>query len=183
MALHMMRTAIPDVLLLRPDAIKDERGEFCESFNKATFLSVTGLEWDFVQDNHTHSIHNVLRGLHYQIQRPQGKLVRVISGEIFDVAVDLRRGSMTFGKWMGVALSAINRDQLWIPAGFAHGYLVLSNSADVLYKTTDYWRPECERSIAWDDGDLDIRWPLMGEPVMSARDRAAGSFRAAETFS
>lgn len=183
MALHMIRTTIPDVLVLRPDAIKDERGEFYESFNQAAFLAVTGLELGFVQDNHTHSTHNVLRGLHYQIQRPQGKLVRVVSGEIFDAVVDLRRGSSTFGKWVGVELSAVNRDQLWVPAGFAHGYLVLSSSADVLYKTTDYWHPEHERGIAWDDVDLNIRWPLVGEPIMSARDRAAGSFRAAETFS
>lgn len=182
MALHMTRTAIPDVVVLRPDVIKDERGEFCESFNQAVFTSITGLERNFVQDNHTHSIHNVLRGLHYQIRRPQGKLVRVVSGKIFDVVVDIRRRSSTFGKWIGIELTALSRDQLWVPEGFAHGYLVLSDSADVLYKTTDYWCPEHDRSIAWNDGDLGINWPLVGEPVISARDRAAGAFRAAETF-
>lgn len=184
MGLQVQHTTIPGVMVLRPDVSVDERGAFQESFNASAFASATGVSAHFVQDNHTHSVRNVLRGLHYQVRQPQGKLVRVVSGEIFDAAVDLRRGSATFGAWVGMVLTAESHDQLWIPEGFAHGYLVLSDTADVIYKTTDYWYPAGERAIAWNDPDLGIAWPpISGEAVMSERDRMAGPFRMAEVFS
>jgi len=163
-------TAIPDVVLIEPKVFGDDRGFFFESFNLRVFKEATGLEPTFVQDNHSRSARNVLRGLHYQIKQPQGKLVRVVSGEVFDVAVDIRKGSPTFGRWVGDILSADNKKQLWIPPDFAHGFLVLSESAEFLYKTTDYWAPEHERCIRWDDPHLAIAWPLQGEPVLSGKD-------------
>ncbi len=181
----MMRaiaTAIPDVLLIEPKVFGDERGFFFESFNRKTFAQITGIDTEFVQDNHSRSARNVLRGLHYQIQHPQGKLIRVIAGEVFDVTVDLRRRSTTFGKCVTFNLSADDKRMAWIPAGFAHGFLVLSESAEFLYKTTDYWHPEFERTIAWNDPDIAIDWPLTGEPLLSAKDRAGIAFRQAEVF-
>ena len=175
-------TNIPDVVILEPKVFGDERGFFFESFNARAFREVTGVERDFVQDNHSKSARNVLRGLHYQIQQPQGKLVRVIQGEVFDVAVDIRRASSTFGKWVGVHLSAENKRQLWVPEGFAHGFVVLSETAEFLYKTTDFYSPAYERSILWNDPDLAINWPIEGEPQLSAKDAAASRFRDAETF-
>jgi dTDP-4-dehydrorhamnose 3,5-epimerase len=163
-------TAIPEVVLIEPKVFGDDRGFFFESFNLRVFKQATGLEPNFVQDNHSRSARNVLRGLHYQIRQPQGKLVRVVAGEVFDVAVDIRRGSPTFGQWVGDILSAANKKQLWIPPDFAHGFLVLSESAEFLYKTTDYWVPEHERCIRWDDPRLAIDWPLKGSPVLSAKD-------------
>ncbi len=169
---------IPDVLLLEPRVFGDERGFFLESFNQRQFQAATGLDLHFVQDNHSRSARNVLRGLHYQSQQPQGKLVRVVSGEIFDVAVDIRPGSPTFGRWTGEVLSAANKRQLWIPPGLAHGFLVLSDSADFLYKTTDYYAPEHERCIAWNDPTLAIEWPLAGRsPILSAKDQAGMSLQ------
>ncbi len=167
--------AISDVVLLEPTVFGDERGFFYESFNKAKFEAAIGRTAEFVQDNHSKSEKGVLRGLHYQIERAQGKLVRVAEGEVFDVAVDIRRGSSTFGKWVGEILSAENKRQLWIPEGFAHGFLVLSNSAQFLYKTTDYYSPEHERSIIWNDGTLDIKWPIDGAPVLSRKDAVAAA--------
>ena len=175
-------TNIPDVVILEPKVFGDERGFFFESFNARAFREVTGVERDFVQDNHSKSARNVLRGLHYQIQQPQGKLVRVIQGEVFDVAVDIRRSSLTFGQWVGVHLSAENKRQLWVPEGFAHGFVVLSETAEFLYKTTDFYSPAYERSILWNDPDLAISWPIEGEPQLSAKDAAASRFRDAETF-
>jgi len=154
-------TSIPDVLVIEPKVFGDDRGFFFESFNLRLFREKTGLNPTFVQDNHSRSSRNVLRGLHYQIRQPQGKLVRVVAGEVFDVAVDVRRSSPTFGKWAGTLISAENKRQLWIPPGFAHGFLVLSDSADFLYKTTDYYAPEHERSILWNDPDIGIDWPLL----------------------
>ncbi|MCM8594751.1 dTDP-4-dehydrorhamnose 3,5-epimerase [Accumulibacter sp.] len=174
--------AIPDVVLLEPRVFGDDRGFFFESFNQAQFSEATGRAVNFVQDNHSRSIHGALRGLHYQISQPQGKLVRVVLGEVFDVAVDLRRRSTTFGQWVGVVLSADNKRQAWIPEGFAHGFLVLSETAEFLYKTTDYWAPQHERCIAWDDPDLAIDWPLSGEPLLSAKDRQGVPLARAETF-
>jgi len=169
--------AIPDVLLLEPRVFGDDRGFFFESFNQRTFCAATGLDLQFVQDNHSRSAHNVLRGLHYQVVQPQGKLVRVVSGEVFDVAVDIRRNSPTFGKWVGALLSATNKHQLWVPPGLAHGFLVLSETADFLYKTTDYYAPAHERCIAWNDPTLAIDWPLNGQaPVLSAKDAAGAPF-------
>lgn len=169
--------AIPDVLLIEPKIFGDERGFFYESFNQREFNEATGLDVQFVQDNHSKSTKNVLRGLHYQLPpKAQGKLVRVIAGEVFDVAVDIRKGSPTFGKWVGEVLSAENKRQLWIPAGLAHGFLVLSESAEFLYKTTDYYSPERERCILWNDPDLNITWPLDGEPVLSGKDKAGFPF-------
>lgn len=166
--------AIPDVLLIEPRVFGDDRGFFYESFNQRAFAEATGVELGFVQDNHSKSARNVLRGLHYQLApKEQGKLVRVIAGEVFDVAVDIRGDSPTFGRWVGERLSAENCRQLWIPPGFAHGFLVLSASAEFLYKTTDYYAPECERSIAWNDPTLAIEWPLAGAPLVSAKDAAA----------
>ena len=177
------RLAIPDVVLIEPRVFGDERGFFMESFNQRAFNEATGTDHPFVQDNHSRSSRGVLRGLHYQIRQPQGKLVRVTSGAVFDVAVDLRTSSPTFGQWVGAELSADNHRQLWVPPGFAHGFLVLSNSADFLYKTTDYYAPEHERSLAWDDPDLAIAWPEVGAaPTLSAKDAVAPSLARAETF-
>jgi dTDP-4-dehydrorhamnose 3,5-epimerase len=175
-------TAIPEVLVIEPKVFGDARGFFFESFNQKSFNTATGLSVDFVQDNHSRSMKGVLRGLHYQIHKPQGKLVRVVRGKVFDVAVDIRRGSSTFGKWEGIELSEENHRQFWVPAGFAHGFLVLSDSADFLYKTTEYYAPEHERSIAWNDPALDIQWPLVGQPALSAKDQAASLLADAECF-
>jgi len=175
-------TAIPDVLIIEPKVYGDARGFFYESFNQKEFQKATGLDVQFVQDNHSHSAKGVLRGLHYQIQQPQGKLVRVVKGAVFDVAVDLRKSSSTFGRWVGVELTEENAKQMWIPEGFAHGFLVLSESADFLYKTTDYYAPEYERSILWDDSDLAINWPLGATPSISEKDRNATVFKQAEFF-
>lgn len=173
--------SIADVLLFEPHVFEDARGAFFESFNQRHFERVSGLDVQFVQDNHSHSMRNVVRGLHYQIRQPQGRLVRVVSGEVFDVAVDLRPGSPTFGQWDGEILSASNRRQLWLPPGLAHGFLVLSDSAEVLYKTTDYYAPEHERCIAWNDPTLAIDWPLQGAtPILSAKDAVGGAFLRAE---
>lgn len=173
---------IPDVLLIEPTVFGDDRGFFFESFNQARFNEAVGREVNFVQDNHSRSAKGVLRGLHYQIRQPQGKLVRVVEGEVFDVAVDLRRSSLTFGKWVGEILSADNKRQLWIPAGFAHGFLVVSDSAQFLYKTTDFYSPENERAVIWDDATLNIRWPLTGTPLLSKKDAAASTLETAELF-
>ena len=180
--MNVVRTAIPDVLIIEPKVFGDERGFFFESFNLRVFEEKTGLSPTFVQDNHSRSSRNVLRGLHFQIKQPQGKLVRVAVGEVFDVAVDVRKSSATFGKWEGTVLSAENKRQLWVPPGFAHGFLVLSDSAEFLYKTTDYYAPEHERSIIWNDSDIGIDWPLKGEPILAAKDRAGVRLRDAETF-
>ncbi|HOP40622.1 MAG TPA: dTDP-4-dehydrorhamnose 3,5-epimerase [Geobacteraceae bacterium] len=177
-----MPTAIPDVLIIEPKVFGDERGFFFESFNQKTWEEKTGLKTAFVQDNHSRSAKNVLRGLHYQIKQPQGKLVRAIAGEVFDVAVDIRRGSPTFGTWVGEILSAANKRQLWIPPGFAHGFVVLSAMAEFLYKTTDYWAPEYERGIIWNDPDLAIEWPFEGEPILAKKDAEAVLFRDAEVY-
>ena len=174
-------TALEDVKVITPDIFQDRRGFFMETFRRDQFL-VHGLPGDYVQDNHSRSIKDVLRGLHYQIKQPQGKLVRVVSGEVFDVAVDIRKNSPTFGKWVGESLSAENKRQLWVPEGFAHGFMVVSESAEFLYKTTDYYAPEHERCIAWDDADLDIDWPLAGQPVVSDKDKQGRSFRNADYF-
>ncbi len=174
--------AIPEVILFEPKVFGDDRGFFFESFNQARFEEAVGRPVPFVQDNHSRSARNVLRGLHYQIQQPQGKLVRVVSGEVFDVAVDMRRSSPTFGKWVGAVLSAENKKQLWVPEGFAHGFVVLSDSADFLYKTTDYYAPRHERCVIWNDADLGIEWPMEGEPVLSAKDQQGAAFARADTF-
>ena len=172
---------IPDVLLMEPKVFGDERGFFMESFNQRGFRDATGLDLQFVQDNHSRSARNVLRGLHYQVVQPQGKLVRVVAGEVFDVAVDIRPGSPTFGRWAGEILSAANKRQLWVPPGLAHGFLVLSETADFLYKTTDYYAPAHERCIAWDDPTLAIDWPLNGQiPLLSAKDVAGTAFLKAD---
>ena len=176
-------TAIPEVLVLEPKVFGDARGFFFESFNARDFAQATGLNVDFVQDNHSKSARGVLRGLHYQIQHAQGKLVRVVQGEVFDVAVDLRRASPSFGRWVGVHLSADNKKQLWVPPGFAHGFVVLSESAEFLYKTTDYWYPEHERSLLWSDPAIGIEWPLNGaQPLLAAKDAAAFKLNDAEVF-
>ncbi|MEQ1545166.1 dTDP-4-dehydrorhamnose 3,5-epimerase [Methyloglobulus sp.] len=175
-------TAIPDVLILEPKVFGDERGFFYESFNARNFAEQIGIKANFVQDNHSKSAKNVLRGLHYQIQQPQGKLVRVVAGEVFDVAVDIRKHSQTFGQWVGVMLSADNKRQLWIPEGFAHGFIVTSETAEFLYKTTDYWAPEYERSILWNDPAIGIQWPLQGEPILSNKDIAGQLLCDAEVF-
>jgi len=164
-------TALPEVLIIEPQVFRDDRGFFFESFNARDFEAVTGLKRTFVQDNHSNSKRGVLRGVHYQLQHPQGKLVRVTRGEVFDVAVDLRRSSPRFGRWVGVVLSEGNRRQLWIPEGFGHGFAVLSDSADVLYKTTTYWYPELERSLLWNDPSIGIEWPV-ANPQLSAKDAA-----------
>lgn len=180
MNLTVIPSAIPEVLILQPKVFADARGFFLESFNARSFEEATGLSCAFVQDNHSKSSRGVLRGLHYQIRHPQGKLVRVVSGEVFDVAVDLRRSSPSFGKWVGITLSAENKRQLWVPEGFAHGFLVTSEAAEVLYKTTDYWFPEHERSVLWNDPQLGIKWPLQGAPVISQKDNAGTSLAACE---
>jgi dTDP-4-dehydrorhamnose 3,5-epimerase len=175
-------TRIPDVLLIQPRVFGDARGFFFESYNKKRFRELTGLSLDFVQDNHSMSQKGVLRGLHYQVRQPQGKLVRVVAGEVFDVAVDLRRSSATFGRWVGERLGADNKLQLWVPPGFGHAFYVLSETAEVLYKATDYYAPEHERCIRWDDPDLGIGWPLDGEPLVSEKDQRGVSFKDAEVF-
>ena len=175
-------TNIPEVLVIEPKVFGDERGFFFESFNQAKFDAAIGRQVHFVQDNHSKSAKNVLRGLHYQIQQAQGKLVRVVEDEVFDVAVDLRKSSPTFGQWVGEILSANNKKQMWIPEGFAHGFVVLSESAEFLYKTTDYWAPEFERSIAWNDSEIGIEWPLSGKPSLSGKDKLAGTLENAEHF-
>jgi dTDP-4-dehydrorhamnose 3,5-epimerase len=176
-------TAIPDVLVLEPLVFRDARGLFFESYNHAAFCKATGLDLEFVQDNHSHSGRDVLRGMHFQVEQAQGKLVRVVSGSIFDVAVDLRAASDTFGRWVGVELSADNFRQIWVPPGFAHGFLVLSESTDVLYKTTDYYAPAHERCLRWDDPQVGIVWPLHGrQPVLSAKDAAGVYLDQAERF-
>ncbi|MDC8758771.1 dTDP-4-dehydrorhamnose 3,5-epimerase [Janthinobacterium fluminis] len=180
--MNALPTAIADVLVLEPTVFGDARGFLYESFNARRFRQLSGTSVEFVQDNHSRSARNVLRGLHYQIVQPQGKLVRVTAGAVFDVAVDLRASSATFGRWVGFELSAENRRQMWIPPGFAHGFLVTSDSAEVLYKTTDYWAPEHERAIQWDDAALGIAWPLAGAPALSDKDRRAGSLADAELF-
>jgi len=175
-------TALPDVLLIEPVVHEDARGFFLESFNQKRFDAAIGRSVTFVQDNHSRSLKHVLRGLHYQIRRPQGKLVRVVAGEVFDVAVDLRRGSPSFGKFAATVLSEANKKQLWIPEGFAHGFLVLSETADVLYKTTDYYAPDDERCVIWNDAEIGIDWHSGTAPILSATDRAGVALRAAEVF-
>ncbi len=181
--MKVIPTSIPDVLILEPKVFGDVRGFFYESFNQAAFIQATGLDVQFVQDNHSRSSKGVLRGLHYQIQQPQGKLVRVVRGAVFDVAVDIRRSSPTFGLAVGLELSEENHRQLWIPAGFAHGFLVLSDSADFLYKATDYYAPEFERCIAWNDESIGVQWPLQDEPQLSTKDQAGLPLSQAELFS
>lgn len=180
--MKVVETSIPDVLIIEPKVFGDERGFFYESFNAAAFEAATGLKRQFVQDNHSKSQRGVLRGLHYQIQQPQGKLVRVVAGEVFDVAVDLRKSSPSLGRWFGTHLSAQNQRQLWIPEGFAHGFVVLSESAEFLYKTTDYYAPEHERSLLWNDPELGIQWPFDEAPQLSAKDQAGKLLRDAELF-
>ena len=180
--MKIIPTSIPDVLIIEPKVFGDERGFFFESFNQAKFESFIGKQVNFVQDNHSKSVKTVLRGLHYQIQQPQGKLVRVVQGEVFDVAVDIRKSSPTFGKWVGEVLSADNKKQLWVPEGFAHGFVVLSETAEFLYKTTDYYAPEYERSILWNDSAIDIKWPVNGEPILSVKDQQAKTLATAEHF-
>ncbi|QKD84216.1 dTDP-4-dehydrorhamnose 3,5-epimerase [Thermoleptolyngbya sichuanensis A183] len=180
--MQITQAEISDVLILEPRLFGDSRGFFYESFNQKVFGDKTGVDAQFVQDNHSRSMQNVLRGLHYQIQQPQGKLVRVIQGAIFDVAVDLRRQSPTFAQWVGWEISAENRRQIWVPPGFAHGFVVLSEAAEVLYKTTDYYAPQHERCIRWDDPDLAIAWPLQSSPILSAKDEAGQPLRMAEVY-
>ena len=180
--MNVIKTAIPDVLIIEPKVFGDNRGFFYESYNQKVFNKATGLNVGFVQDNHSRSAKGVLRGLHYQIQQPQGKLVRVIRGTVFDVAVDIRRSSATFGKWVGVELSEENQLQMWVPEGFAHGYLVLSEYADFLYKTTDYYAPEYECSLLWNDPALGIKWPVSEEPQLSEKDRRGQLLANAEIF-
>ncbi|KVD95398.1 dTDP-4-dehydrorhamnose 3,5-epimerase [Burkholderia ubonensis] len=182
MAIQVTATALPEVKIIEPKVFGDARGYFYESFNAREFAEQVAPGVEFVQDNHSRSSKGVLRGLHYQIQRVQGKLVRVVEGEVFDVAVDIRRSSPNFGKWVGVNLSADNHRQLWVPPGFAHGFVVLSESAQFLYKTTDYWFPEHERSIVWDDPDIGIEWPFDGEPVLAAKDTAGKRLADAEVY-
>lgn len=179
--MRFVETRLPEVLLLEPKVFGDARGFFMESWNRKTFADL-GLDLDFVQDNHSRSARGVLRGLHYQLNQPQGKLVRVTSGAVFDVAVDLRRSSPHFGQWTGHELSAENQHMLWIPPGFAHGFLVLSDSADFLYKTTEYYAQQWDRGVRWDDSDINVQWPLQDTPTLSAKDQALPLLRDAETF-
>jgi len=179
--MKVQTTAIPDVLIIEPDVFGDERGFFMESFNAREMRQI-GIDAEFVQDNHSRSQRGVLRGLHYQISQPQGKLVRVVNGAVFDVAVDMRRDSSTFGKWAGVELSAENKRLFWLPAGLAHGFYVLSESADFVYKATDYYAPQFERTVLWNDSDLGIVWPLKGEPLLSGKDAVGKTFRESEVF-
>lgn len=181
--MQIVPTTIPDVLILEPRVFGDERGFFFESFNERRWHDLTGIDLRFVQHNHSRSTGGVLRGLHYQIQQPQGKLVRVVVGEVFDVAVDIRRSSPSFGQWFGALLSAENKRQMWVPPGFAHGFVVTSDVAEFLYLSTDYYAPEHERCIAWNDPDLAIGWPLAAEPNVSAKDRDGRSFKDADLFS
>ncbi len=180
--MKVIATDIPEVLIFEPKVFGDERGFFLESYNQQAFQAATGLSVTFVQDNHSRSAKNVLRGLHYQIQQPQGKLVRVTQGEVFDVAVDVRQSSATFGQWVGTHLSAKNKHQMWVPAGFAHGFLVLSDFAEFLYKTTDFYAPQHECCIRWDDPSIGIEWPLVGEPLLSAKDIQGASLNQASVF-
>jgi dTDP-4-dehydrorhamnose 3,5-epimerase len=182
--MKVLETSISDVLIIEPTVFGDERGFFYESFNERRFIDLTGIPeaTRFVQDNHSRSARNVLRGLHYQIKRPQGKLVRVVSGEVFDVAVDIRKNSPTFGQWVGITLSAHNKRQLWIPEGFAHGFVVMSESAETLYKTTDYWVPEYERCILWNDPGIGIEWPIHTTPLQSTKDGNGKPLLEAELF-
>lgn len=180
--MKVTRLEIPEVMLFEPKVFGDERGFFLESFNQQVFEQAIGRPVNFVQDNHSCSARNVLRGLHYQIQQPQGKLVRVVLGEVFDVAVDMRKSSPTFGQWVGEYLSAENKRQLWVPEGFAHGFLVMSDVAEFLYKTTDYYAPQHDRCLAWDDPTLDVRWPLTGQPILSGKDQKAQAFGNADCF-
>jgi len=181
--MKIIPTAVADVLVIEPKVFGDARGFFFESFNQQAFDQVTGLDVSFVQDNHSRSAKGVLRGLHYQIEQPQGKLVRVVRGSVFDVAVDLRKSSATFGKWVGVELTEENKRQMWVPPGFAHGFLTLSESADFLYKTTDYYAPQFECCIAWDDPALAVAWPLSGElPQVSVKDQRGVAFANAQVF-
>lgn len=175
-------TAIPDVLIIEPKVYGDARGFFFESYNEHAFAQATGLKVNFVQDNHSRSAKGVLRGLHYQLKQPQGKLVRVVRGSVYDVAVDLRKSSPTFGRWVGAELSEDNQRQMWVPAGFAHGFLVTSESADFLYKTTDYYAPEQERCIAWNDPAIGIQWPLAEAPVLSGKDQQGKLLAQAEVY-
>ncbi|MGB9150219.1 MAG: dTDP-4-dehydrorhamnose 3,5-epimerase [Burkholderiales bacterium] len=180
--MNIIPTAIPDVLIIEPKVFGDARGFFYESYNKKTLTEKAGITAEFVQDNHSRSSKNVLRGLHYQIQHPQGKLVRVIEGEVFDVAVDLRRSSTTFGKWVGVNLSDENKRMLWVPPGFAHGFVTLSETCEFLYKTTDYWCPQYERSLLWNDSAIAINWPHIGEPQLAAKDAAGKRLQDADVY-
>ena len=180
--MNAVRTKIPDVVLLTPRVFGDDRGFFFESFNARDFARAVGRDVPFVQDNHSKSMKGVLRGLHYQVKNPQGKLVRVTAGEVYDVVVDLRRSSPTFGKWVSATLSAANRQMLWVPEGFAHGFVVTSETAEFLYKTTDYYAPEHERTLLWNDPDLGIPWPLEGAPLLKPNDERGTPFKQAETF-
>lgn len=180
--MKIIQTKVPDVLIIEPQVYGDDRGFFLESFNAQKFAAETGVRLKFVQDNHSRSGKNVLRGLHYQIQQPQGKLVRVVIGEVLDVAVDMRKASPTFGEWVSCILSAENKKQFWVPPGFAHGFLVLSDTADFLYKTTDYYAPQYERAILWNDSDLAIDWQILEEPILSEKDRSASPLKTAELF-
>ena len=180
--MRVIRTEIAEVLIVEPRVFRDTRGFFLESYNRRAFREAAGIDVEFVQDNHSRSSRNVLRGLHYQVRQPQGKFVRVTAGEIWDVAVDLRGNSATFGKWVATALDASSARCIWIPAGFAHGFLVLSESAEVQYKTTDYYAPEHERTLLWNDPALGIPWPLHGDPVMAEKDRSGVPLAAAERF-
>jgi dTDP-4-dehydrorhamnose 3,5-epimerase len=180
--MQVVQTAIPDLLILEPKVFGDDRGFFFESFNQQTFQNLTGVKAHFVQDNHSKSAANVLRGLHYQIEQAQGKLVRVTAGEVFDVAVDIRRQSATFGKWVGVHLSAENKRQMLIPTGFAHGFVVLQDNTEVLYKTTDYYAPQHERCIRWDDPSIGIEWPIAQAPILSGKDQLGVALSQAGVF-
>ncbi|NEP57119.1 MAG: dTDP-4-dehydrorhamnose 3,5-epimerase [Symploca sp. SIO2G7] len=181
--MNIISTEIPEVLIIEPRVFEDDRGFFYESYNERAFTEKAGVAIHFVQDNHSRSSQHVLRGLHYQIQQSQGKLVRVISGSVFDVAVDLRKNSSTFGQWVGCLISAENKRQIWVPPGFAHGFLVVSEIAEFLYKTTDYYAPQYERTLLWNDPDLAIDWPLTGEPILSAKDQAGQPLKTAEVYS
>ena len=180
--MKVIPTAIPDVLVLEPKMFGDARGFFLESYNRRAFAEATGLDPDFVQDNHSRSARGVLRGLHYQIRQPQGQLVRVVVGEVFDIAVDLRKDSPTFGRWVGEHLSAENKRMMWVPEGFAHGFVVISDHAEFLYKATDYYAPEHERCVRWDDPTIGIEWPLSGQPQLSAKDMQGVALGDAEVF-
>ena len=180
--MQVVQTAIPELLILEPKVFGDDRGFFFESFNQQTFQNLTAVKAHFVQDNHSKSAANVLRGLHYQIEQVQGKLVRVTAGEVFDVAVDIRRLSATFGKWVGVLLSAANKRQLWVPPGFAHGFVVLKDNTEFLYKTTDYYAPQHERCIRWDEPAIGIEWPITQAPILSGKDQQGLSLSQAEVF-
>jgi dTDP-4-dehydrorhamnose 3,5-epimerase len=180
--MRVVQTTIPDLLILEPEVFADNRGFFFESFNLQNFQKLTGIKVNFLQDNHSKSARNVLRGLHYQIEHAQGKLVRVAAGEVFDVSVDIRRQSATFGKWFGVVLSAENKRQLWIPPGFAHGFLVMRDDTEYLYKTTDYYSPQHERCIRWDDRAIGIKWPITKAPILSGKDQSGVVLSEAEVF-